>query len=114
MSNSIKLELNIDVEQFKEELFRAETGEDFLEAFKCNEDLFHYFSVLVKVRGLSELMNLPLDTASPLVGWPTDVKSNVYCEIIKLASIEVKEKYSAVYEKLTKSQMDSSNTQDTR
>ena len=96
LSNSSKLELNIDVKQFKEELFRAETGEDFLEAFKCNEDLFHYFSVLVKVRGLSELMNLPLDTASPLVGWPTDVKSNVYCEIIKLASIEAKEVLSFI------------------
>ena len=94
LSDSSKLELNMDVEKFREELLKTDTAGDFIEALKGNHDLFLYFSVLVKARGLSELINLPKNTTSPLVGWPTNVNANIYHEIIKLANAEAREMLS--------------------
>ena len=91
LAESSKLEVKIDVEGFKDELMNAETTDEFMEILKTKQELYEYFSVLIKARGLSEMLNLPHVASSPLVGWPTSVKENVYCEIVKMANIEAKE-----------------------
>ena len=91
LGESGNLELHIDVESLRDELAKTATKEQFIETLKNNEELYNYFSVLVKARSLTEMLNLPLDSSSPLVGWPTNVKENIYCEIIKMANLEARE-----------------------
>ena len=91
VADSSRLELNMNFVEFREDLLSSETTDDFIDALTGNQDLCQYFAVLGKAKVLSELINLPLSSTSPLVGWPTDVKENVYCEIIKLAHNEARE-----------------------
>ena len=91
MLESSTLEMKIDVDLFKQELASAETNDSFLEVLKNKKELYQYFSVLARSKSLSEMINLPLDPSSPLVGWPCNINENIYSEIIKLAKSEAKD-----------------------
>ena len=91
MIESSTLEMKIDVDLFKQELASAETNDSFLEVLKNKKELYQYFSVLARSKSLSEMINLPLDPSSPLVGWPCNINENIYSEIIKLAKSEAKD-----------------------
>ena len=85
-SNPMYIEVNVDA--IKEKISKADSGVEILDILKSTGELYQYFSVLGRAKGLSELINLPVSVSSPLVGWPTSLSSNIYCEIIKLAKKE--------------------------
>ena len=91
LGDSDHLELCVDVESLKEDLAMAVTKEQFINTLVNNPQIVKYFSVLSKARSLSEMLNLPLESSSPLIGWPPSVNENIYCEIIKLANCEARE-----------------------
>ena len=91
LGESGNLLFNIDVENLRQELAKTETNEDFIETLKANKELYKYFSDIMKTKAFSEMINLPHDSSSPLVGWPTNIKENIYCEIVKMADVEARE-----------------------
>ena len=84
------MELNLDIAKLRETLANAQSDEEFVDVLKGCPEMHKFFSVMISARGLSEIINLPLDSSSPLIGWPTDIKQNVYCEIVKLANQEAR------------------------
>ena len=91
LGDSDNLEFCLDVESLQEDLAMAVTKDQFIKTLVNNPQIVKYFSVLFKARSLSEMLNLPLESSSPLVGWPPSVNENIYCEIIKLANCEARE-----------------------
>ena len=91
LGDSDNLEFCVDVESLQEDLAMAVTKDQFIKTLVNNPQIVKYFSVLFKARSLSEMLNLPLESSSPLVGWPPSVNENIYCEIIKLANCEARE-----------------------
>ena len=96
LENSENLQANIEVQNLREKLTMTVSDDEFIEVLKSNEDIYAYFSDVMKSKLLSEIINLPLDSNSPLVGWPTNVKENIYCEIVKLADDKAKEVLSVI------------------
>ena len=56
---------------------------EFKEVLISNEDMYAYISDVMKSKLLSEIINLPLDSNSPLIGWPTNLKENINCETVQ-------------------------------
>ena len=96
LENSDNLQANFDVKNLREELTNTVSNGEFMETLKSNKDMYAYFSDVMKAKLLSEIINLPLDSSSPLVGWPTNVRENIYCEIVKLADSKAKEVLSVI------------------
>ena len=96
MESSSNLETLSDLEGLKESLGKARTDEDFIEILKSNVQVYDYFSKVMKAKLLSEMINLPLNPSSPLVGWPVNINENVYVEVIKLANAKASEVLSFI------------------
>ena len=88
LATSNHMEIEVDVDAIKEKISKAENGLEILDILKSSGEVYQYFSMLDRAKGLSELINLPVTGNSPLVGWPTSLSSNIYSEIIKLAKKE--------------------------
>ena len=88
LADSSNLEISLDLEKLKEDLSQSTSKEHFMEILKNNQEIYDYFSVLVEAKSLSEMLSLPLESSSALVGWPSNVKENIFSKIIKIASRE--------------------------
>ena len=74
---------NFEVQNLREKLIKTVSDGEFKEVLKSNEDMYAYISDVMKSKLLSEIINLPLDSNCPLIGWPTNLKENINCETVQ-------------------------------